>query len=469
MSQDWLIRSPRPVDFADIVAAVNQIAPHAGLRADRSGRFVVVVDEQDVPAVWFGPSREVQDERAELVRYVPEGQPVAGTAWWTEVVAPAARSADGAQLSGQLAELAQTLAGILQGRAHLLGAAPDDGVRGPATTGGEDDLFDLIGDRAAVSLQTRAVLGLTSWLTGCLLWARDHERQLVLLTPRTTRLTPVLAQLVARGAVRWVADDGAVAHDTLTGQQVAWDGAGFTESDTTIQAERPLGEESWVLVVEADTMHEGSAGTVIGPFLQQVCGACGLGPIVGQGLMEPVESPWDEGTLTAYARAQSPGPARLVVRGRDHDGLASVVPQPVGLLERLELTADAPAELLNEDGLRAMGHGLLDAGSQLAVLGYRRSTGTRLVDAWPSGPVLPGLIAVQASRFPGLSEHDLRELLPEGALSAATPSGWVMTFPAPDAPSPPDGVELPRQWDAVLPLLESHDRIAQAERAQRGG
>ncbi len=89
MSEDWLVRGSGPVELAEIVTALGDLTPDLSLRGDRSGHSIVIVLD-DVPVVWIGQSRQIDDPWAP---WLPEGAATeAGGSWWTEIMGPVHRA-----------------------------------------------------------------------------------------------------------------------------------------------------------------------------------------------------------------------------------------------------------------------------------------------------------------------------------------------------------------------------------------
>lgn len=468
MSDDWLVLSASPLEFADVILAVNAVDPRLQLRADDSQRFTVLVNDADEPQLWIGPSREAHEPAVAAHRFVPHHDQSDSHSWWTEVVAPASGH-DGTSRSETCAlDVSAALADQMEGVAiHLSSDQSEDSLQIPSPVAG-DPPFDFVTESSALALQTRPVVGLTPWVTTCLLWARDHGRTFVLLTPRSTRLTPVMAAMVDRGAIQWIADEHGVAHDVRTAAQMRWNGLDFVLVDppSPVRPDAPPRNRVWSLAVEIDTIHGRSEEVSVGALARNVAESCQVGPLTGQGLMEPVEGAFDEASLTSYSQTESPEPARFLLAGEGADAVGSLVPQPVGLLERMELVGDAPPAPWNAQELSSLGVTLLGHGAQLAVVGYRMSSTDRLRDVWPVGPVLPGLIAIRGDRFPTLPVAELEELAPPGTTAVSAPSGWVMPFPAPADLSQEESHEILEAWDAVLVLLSQHDALALAQTGQ---
>ncbi|MGL5862344.1 MAG: DUF6177 family protein, partial [Phycicoccus sp.] len=214
-------------------------------------------------------------------------------------------------------------------------------------------------------------------------------------------------------------------------------------------------DASWALHVEVEALHPYDTPDV-GGLAERVAAALTLPPPADVGVLEPGESAWDTAVVATVARQQSPTPTRLVVGGDGLDGTLSVIAQPGGVLERLELLADAGEAPRDADDLRALGDRLLDAGAQLAVVGYRWVGSARLLTTGSAGPLLLALLVAHPGRVTGLSA----QLLADTADGLVAHRPWVLTFPAPDRLTPAEAARTLRQRHTALALLRRHDTLA---------
>ncbi|MGG5259261.1 DUF6177 family protein [Phycicoccus avicenniae] len=486
MSFDLVVATRRDIDPTDLLLAVDEVAPEGlspTIDADRGRRVVAVRDGDGRELVWVGPTRSVQRPVAQA-RRLGLGVLTDDESSWTELCVrergdlPFARA------------LAERLVGSAGGRVVDVTSAdgvpadvPDrtdavdlPEVPGPAAGAGPASSppapFDAAGETECVLVQRRPVLGLGPWLTHALLTASEDGRRLVVVTPPATRLTPVLDRLVHHGALRWVVDDGDRAVEVHRRAPVRWDGDAMVDvvgEGGDAEESLPIGVDAgWALHCETETLlaYDDPA---VGRTAEALVAALGLPPLGEAGLMEPGEAPWSVETLTELARDRSPENTRLAVAGDGADGTLSVLPQPGGVLERVELLAEAGDAPRDAAALRSLGEALLDAGVQLGIVGYRSANASRLLGAGSNGAVLPALLVAHPARFPGLTAERLAEAVP--GLGAHRPE--VMVFPAPDGLEPEESRRTLEQWHAALALLRAEDslaaRAAAAPDGTRGG
>ncbi|MGL5818537.1 MAG: DUF6177 family protein [Phycicoccus sp.] len=505
MTYDLVVATPTPVDPETLLLAVDRASGSApsgsatslAVRPDRSRRVLAVTDAASRELFWVGPTRPVARPVAQA-RRLGLGPMSGHDAHWTEVCV---RHPGDLRLARASSEQLVALAG---GRvADLAGAAADHDLPSTADTDPVSP-FDAVGGAECVLVQRRPVVALGPWLTHALLTASADERTLVVLTPPGTCLTPAVERLVHHGSLRWVVDDGTHAVEPHRGEAVEWDGERFVAPGAAAGAvhERDAqdrgaldhsapdrgarddddaqdhgaqdriapdrgardgaarsfteeGDASWVLHVEAEALHPYDTPPV-GGLAEHVAAALALPPPADLGVLEPGESAWDTAVVAAVAREQAPTPTRLVVGGDGLDGTLSVIAQPGGALERLELLADAGEAPRDVEELRALGDRLLDAGAQLAVVGYRWAAASRLLTTGSAGPLLPALLVAHPGRFTGLSARSFAD----GADGIAAHRPWVLTFPAPDGLTSAGAARTLRQWRAALALLRRHDTLA---------
>lgn len=482
MSYDWLVTSRLDVDPALLILAIDDATGQRGdgwsVHADPDGRVVVVVDGSGRPVAWVGPTRLVHDP-AGAARRLAMGTVPDQECYWTEVttrregdlpVVAAVVEQLARDGQGRSVELAGVAASHPRGHDDPGGARPSGMARsGRAQEDPGEAPVDVVGAEEAVLVQRRPVVGLGPWLTHALLWAGQGSRRLVLLTPPTSRLTPAVERLVHHGGLRWVVDDGRRSVEVHRGQVVRWDGARFVADPQAAAGRWPTDPDAaWTLLVEAEAITPYPQPDA-GSLTEAVARALDLGMPSGAGLMEPVESSWDRAAVTELARRQSPIAAQVVVTGARFDGVLSVVPQPGGVLERVELVVDAPAEPHGPAALAQLGDRLARTGAQLAVLGYRWGTTCRVVPPSGVGPLLPGLLVAQPPRFPGLTAEALGAAGGHGKPEQSDTGAWVLTFPAAPGLDPAESRAILRRWREALRLLQVHDTVARAVATQAVG
>ncbi|MGL5818550.1 MAG: DUF6177 family protein [Phycicoccus sp.] len=489
MTYDLVAATRDDVDPTTLLLAIDEASPtgpRLSLRPDPHDRVLIVTDPTGRDVVWIGPTRPVARPAAQARRLRLEGLTDADT-HWTDVCT---RHLAYLSLARAVAERLVAHAG---GRVVDLasGAQPNDALPPSLDVVDPPSPFDAVGSSEGVLVQRRPVVGLGPWLTHAMLTAGADGRTLVVITPPESALTPAVDRLVHHGALRWVVDDGTSSVEPHRQAPVDWDGERFVDLDDPdaaptgpaddatsgssgavtptpgqdaarpgrVPALAPLPTSSdrpWALQCETETLHpydEPAAGRMA----SAVAFALGLADPLDAGLMEPAEAAWDSGLVAGLARRQSPAATRVVVSGDRLDGTISVLPQPGGVLERLEMLADAGDAPRSDDDLRTLGERLLDAGVHLAIVGYRRVGPARLVTAPTAGrPVSPALLVAHPMRFPGLTAEQLSGTEPR----PDTHRSWVLTFPAPQRLSPEESAATVERWHAALVLLRLHDTLA---------
>ncbi|MGB3827783.1 MAG: DUF6177 family protein [Ornithinimicrobium sp.] len=495
MSEDWLVTSQRPITVDDLVLSLQTWSGEVFLRADDTGVCTVVVDIHDRAVVWIAASQRVHEPREALLRAGLEpsgttranlGSAPAMQVHWTEVIQPASPHPP-ASLIGA-GSLARAIAAVVGGSSVCLSHAPDgQSARGNAgharaargagnasnasnasnagSAGADTDAGDLPGDvpcdlvteSCAIFLQTRAVLGLTPWSVMAMDWASARGLTPVFLTPGISRLSPVMHHCASRGACLWVRQGAEGMHDGATGRAAAWDGCEFVPS-----AARPwpVAERgAWEVVIEGERLHPGASPVRVGDFVQAVHEACGLEGPHSWGPAEPTGQPWDVSAVNAHARSASPEQSRLVVRSSTGEAIVTVTPEPVGIQESLTCIVRADHLLPRATSLTRLGEQLLQAGSDLCVLGYRRRSLSALGDDGSAGNVLPGLICFVPARFGGLDASAFGFEPGSGVETTLTDSGVVLAFAGAGEPTDSSSAALVSAWDRVLTTVAAHDSL----------
>ena len=471
MSEDWLVRGTRQLELPEVVTALGTLVPDLSLRGDRSGHQIVVVHD-DLPLVWIGQSREVADPWA---CWLPEGEPVGPPgAWWTEVTGPTHRPAPGYDAPQLLVrDVATALARTTGGSAVRLSAASlPPGVRStrrpthstpapqppPRDTGVTDAPGDMVNDSLAVLVQSRPVVALTPWLVNNHVWAQAHARQFVLLTPAATELTLAAWSYLQNTDAAWVVDAGDSMFHGLVGAEVDWSGEGFELVRRVHPGFTPLETDRWQVLLEAETTHAYGDFATIGAFSRDLISSLDLAAPARQGLMEPPESAFDLGELTTYARTLSPRPTRFVLQGPGWDAVCEAVPQPVGVVERLTLSASADDLLTAEQTTRFLDRAR-DVSAESALVGYRRTSSTGHVPSRLTGPTVPVALHLSRHRFPTLTTEEARRI---GGAAAevddtALRLAWSITADEPDPDAAPEMQNPAVHLLEVLDALQHHD------------
>ncbi|MGL5865727.1 MAG: DUF6177 family protein [Dermatophilaceae bacterium] len=509
MTYDLLAATRDDVDLTTMVLALDDADPtgvRLTLRPDPHHRILTATDPDGRDVMWLGPTRPIARPAAQAHR-LGLGTFANTDAHWTDIcvrhlqhLALARAVADQivAHAGGRVADLTggiqtggiQTGAiqtgGIQTGAIQTGAIQTGDALEPPTETTDPAPPFDAVGDTECVLVQRRPVVSLGPWVTHAVLAARAAGRILALITPPTTTLTPAVDRLVHHGALRWVVDDGVSSFEPHRHTRVDWDGARFvdllgpgavaravpgsagrvsgpdTATFTTASlpavaapAQNPL-DHGWALQCETETLHPYDDPPV-GRMASAVAFALGIADPLDAGLMEPAEAPWNLGLIARLAQGQSPAATRVIAAGDRFDGTISVLPQPGGVLERLEMLADPGGVPRTSDDLRTLGERLLDAGVQLAIVGYRRASRARLLEAATAGrPVIPALLVAHPARFPGITAGRLAD----AALGLDPAYPGVFTFSAPERRSPKESAATIERWYSALALLRRHDTLA---------
>lgn len=454
MSEDWLVTSHRPLAVEDVVMSLRVWAVQVSVRVDTARLCTVVVDSSDRVLLWVAPSQQVREPADALARsgLTPVTDAEQEAIWWTEVIQPAARHT-GWGSSVSAGSVANALAQVVNGNAQSLTPAPGEGESGTDEVDehAEDLACDLMTDACAIFLQARSVLSVTAWVSIAMAWAARRGLTPVFLTPGTTQLSPVMHHFARRGGCLWVRQGAEGMHNGATGAALTWTRGAFVDSPA---APWPVAlNGGWEVVFEGERLHTDPTGMQIGHLAQATHDACGIEGPTSWGVLEPTSEAWRPQEITEYAREASPETSRVFFRSPSGTGIVTVVPQPVGVQESLMWVTAADDVPPQSTHLGRVGERLLEAGSDVALLGYRRPTVTWPGPGGSTGNLLPGVICFKPGRFGGLNAATLNLPADSGALAYATDVGVVVTFPVPKHSSDAASGSLLDAWDHTLSTL----------------
>jgi hypothetical protein len=204
--------------------------------------------------------------------------------------------------------------------------------------------IDVLTDQAAVVLQERSVVPLSSWLADAIVTATRTSRLVQLVTPATSRLTFPLAEAVRTVGGRWVVQDERRGdyYDGLRGERLAWNGSAFLPSYAT-PAPTLGGIDGGTLRLRVTVAHPASEELQLGRLAELCFGILTGQPPQGWGVAEPAAQPWSRAEVTAYCRRRVPEPSTLVVVGERTVGVLRVSRRPAGVVERLVLAVGSSA------------------------------------------------------------------------------------------------------------------------------
>ncbi len=461
MSEDWLVTSSRPLAVEDMIVSLQVGAEGVSVRVDAAELCTVVVDGSDRVLLWFGPSQQVSDPQDALRRtgLAPIVDAEREARWWTEIIQPQIRHTGLSSLV-DAGSVATALARVAHGNAQRLSATAVDSVAAEAGECTDDIMCDLMTDTCAIFLQTRPVLALTPWVSIAMAWSVRREAMPVFLTPGTTQLSPVMRHFARRGGCLWVRQGAEGMHNGATGEALTWSNGTFACSPAAPWPVALSGD--WEVVYEGEVLHTDTAGMQIGRLAQTTHDACGMADPTSWGVLEPTSEEWALDEITEHARVASPEPSRVLFRSPSSDGIVTVLPQPVGVQESVTWAAPADDRLPRSTNLGRLGERLLEAGSDVALLGYRRSARSKVGGGGATGNVLPGVICFKPGRFGGLNATTLHLPADSGALARATDAGVVVTFGVQQNTSDASSARLLAAWDHTLSTLAQRNSVSKA-------
>ena len=279
--------------------------------------------------------------------------------------------------------------------------------------------FDFHTERTAVVFQDKPLAFLSPALTRAYVAARASERQFVVMTPSTGKLTLPLYQLLQREGCIWMASaaDGTF-YNGFTGQQYRWGGDVFAAEEQLAPdyLQAPAGSDG-VIQARGEILHPASASTRIGDFTAALfTELTGAGP-VGWGIHEPVSEAWDVADLTDYCFRLAPMTGNIVVVGRPRPGtevpsigVLTVTRSSTGVHESVELFCES-VDPLSDDELASFGSAMHRAHARTALAGH-----TMLLDRLAFPARFTG-VSVPACSFFG--PEALAQFGPQQALAAA--------------------------------------------------
>ncbi|MFF5130289.1 DUF6177 family protein [Streptomyces syringium] len=355
MTKDVIALTERMPDALSVLAGLLAGGPDLLVGTTGEGAVVQLCDAEGRPLVSIEAPLmlQVPGEAARLLG--PGAEPSGdGPAWWIE-----ARATTGVPQAEQLAgAFAARLTMLLGGRVWppdapgTVGAArPVDvsGITAVPVPAAAQPAVDMLTDEAAVVLQDRPVVPMTSWLSEALRATVESDRSLQIVTPPHCRLSLPTRMLVQSTPSRWVVQDERCGYyDGLTGAVLRWQDGAFSP-DRDERGESPVadaftevqatGERQ--LIVSFRTLHQPEADLVLGGALEAAWQALTGGPPAGWGTSEPAGLIWSRRQLTELAYGRAPQPTWTVVVGTpDRPAVATlrVIRTSEGVEEDVTLT-----------------------------------------------------------------------------------------------------------------------------------
>ncbi|MEU7135203.1 DUF6177 family protein [Streptomyces sp. NPDC046261] len=397
MTKDVIALTERMPDTVSMLAGLLAGGPDLHVQTTGDGAVVQLCNAEGRPLVSIEAPLllQVPGEAARLLG--PEAEPASGTAWWIE-----SRAVTSVPQAEELAgAFAARLTMMLGGRiwppdvpgttdpAHPLDTSGITAVPAPAAA---QPAVDMLTPRAAIVLQDRPVIPMTSWLSEALRASLESDRGLQIVTPGHCRISPAL-RAVLDAPSRWVVqDDRCGYYDGLSGAVLRWEDGAFVPDRDAESGESPVAEsfddlrptDERQLIVSFRTVHAPEADLVLGGALETAWRKLTGAPPAGWSTAEPVNVPWSRRQLTELAYERAPRPTWTVVVGTpDRPALATlrVLRTPKGVEEDITLTLgygpgeepplqELPAladELVTRYGLATLVCQLREAGRDLSV------------------------------------------------------------------------------------------------------
>lgn len=336
MTKDVIALTPKMPDINTLLAGLFAGGPDLGIDSRADGAVVQLCAPGGRPLV---------SVEAPLLIQVPgEAQRLLGDAvsapdgpyWWTEARASTAVE-EGERLAGSFAgRLAAVLGGTVwppeAAHTDVVPLTPETATATPASETAPPAV-DVLTDKAAVIIQERPVVAMTSWLADALRTAAASDRALQIVTPPHTSLTLPTRDALHGHPNRWVVQDPDCGYyDGLTGVELQWNAGHFTPARSadgtarTAQAFKPdpassssvsdtKGERQ--LLLSLHTAHPADEDLHLGGALESAWQALTGAPPAGWSTAEPIALPWSRRQLTelARARAQKNAPTWLTIVG----------------------------------------------------------------------------------------------------------------------------------------------------------
>lgn len=351
MTKDVIALTPKMPDLSTLLAGLYAGGPDLGVNTLADGAVIQLCAPDGRPLVSVEAPILIQVP-GETTRLLGTGTGLPDSpVWWTEARASTA-VAEGGQLAGSFAG---RLATVLNGSVWPPEAASTDvvplssditAIPAPPTSA---PAVDVLTTKAAVVIQDRSVVAMTSWLSDALRATTDNERALQIVTPPTTRLTLPTRTALHGHPNRWVIQDPDCGYyDGLSGAVLHWHDGTFTptldENGSPSVAEAfktatTTGERQ--LILSLRTQHPADEDLVLGRALETSWQTLTGAPPSGWSTAEPVNLPWSTRQLTDLARNRAPQPTWLIAIGHpDRPALAtiSVTRTLAGVEENITLT-----------------------------------------------------------------------------------------------------------------------------------
>ncbi|MGW7271227.1 DUF6177 family protein [Streptomyces sp. NPDC054864] len=340
MTKDVIALTPTMPDFHTLLAGLFAGGPDLGVNSLADGAVVQLCAPNGRPLV---------SVEAPLLIQVPgEAQRLLGAEviapdnpfWWTEARASTAVE-EGERLAGSFAgRLTTVLGGTVWppdvAHTDVVPLTPETATAAPASEA-TPPAVDVLTDKAAVVIQERPVVAMTSWLADALRTAALSDRALHIVTPPHTSLTLPTRNALHGHPNRWVVQDPDCGYyDGLSGVELHWHEGHFTPvrsedgnprladafkpEPASAPAPAPAFPEAsseGQLLLSLHTTHAADEDLQLGGALEAAWQTLTGAPPAGWSTAEPIALPWSRRQLTelARARAQKNAPTWLTTIG----------------------------------------------------------------------------------------------------------------------------------------------------------
>ncbi|MEU4998740.1 DUF6177 family protein [Streptomyces sp. NPDC021622] len=360
MTKDVIALTPKMPDINTLLAGLFAGGPDLGVSSVHEGAVVQLCAPNGRPLVSVESPLLVQVP-GEVQRLLGAEVPATdGSFWWTEARASTAVE-EGERLAGSFAgRLAAVLGGTVwpPDAAHtdVVPLTPETATATPAPDSAPPAV-DVLTDKAAVVIQDRPVVAMTSWLADALRTAAAGDLALQIVTPPGTRLTLPTRTALHGHPNRWVVQDPDCGYyDGLSGAQLHWQDGHFTPVKSADGNPRlaeafkpqpapdsPDAPGARQLGLSLQTTHPADEHLLLGGALEAAWQALtGTSP-AGWSTAEPICLPWSRRQLTELARtrAQKSAPTWLTTIGTpDRPAIATtrITHTTAGVEEHIILT-----------------------------------------------------------------------------------------------------------------------------------
>ncbi|PRY62823.1 hypothetical protein BCF74_10330 [Knoellia remsis] len=273
----------------------------------------------------------------------------------------------------------------------------------------EPGVADVATPEAHVLVQQRRVVAKSPWLVAFITEALTAGRQGFVVTPPHTALTHATASLLAETGTRWIVDGGKGPYDGFGGRRVAWTGRTYElgedlHPDFTPQPDVDL----FTLTLTLEVLHPMTGDLTVGGVVAEVLETLELDHPLSCGVVEPTSEAFSPDWITESARAASPEGTTFVVVAPRAEAVVRITPEPVGILERVDIEAALERPLTHEHRERLAGLAVR-LGARYLMVGYHRAVGGRYVPPRLTGPVVPHLM-ITAETLLGMAVTEAAEV-----------------------------------------------------------